>query len=150
MPGCELCVQRPRDERVHLPHLEEALCVQGQGSAERRWRHPVAEVGPPTHSPLQTPTLHPRFPRLPRGRQQKHGNSEFGAWGWESGDRVRGHRSPSGTATGHPRPPWPAACYHAPPTQVEQMFALTPMDLAGDIDYKSLCYIITHGDEKEE
>lgn len=34
--------------------------------------------------------------------------------------------------------------------QVEQMFALTPMDLAGNIDYKSLCYIITHGDEKEE
>ncbi|XP_021559333.1 myosin regulatory light chain 2, atrial isoform [Halichoerus grypus] len=34
--------------------------------------------------------------------------------------------------------------------EVEQMFALTPMDLAGDIDYKSLCYIITHGDEKEE
>ena len=34
--------------------------------------------------------------------------------------------------------------------QVEQRFALTPMDLAGNIDYKSLCYIITHGDEKEE
>lgn len=30
------------------------------------------------------------------------------------------------------------------------MFALTPVDLAGDIDYKSLCYVITHGDEKEE
>ncbi|XP_030150390.1 myosin regulatory light chain 2, atrial isoform isoform X1 [Lynx canadensis] len=36
------------------------------------------------------------------------------------------------------------------PAEVEQMFALTPMDLAGDVDYKSLCYIITHGDEKEE
>lgn len=36
------------------------------------------------------------------------------------------------------------------PLQVEQLFALTPMDLAGNIDYKSLCYIITHGDEKEE
>ncbi|VCW67384.1 unnamed protein product [Gulo gulo] len=36
------------------------------------------------------------------------------------------------------------------PAEVERMFALTPMDLAGDIDYKSLCYIITHGDEKEE
>ncbi|XP_007187775.2 myosin regulatory light chain 2, atrial isoform isoform X2 [Balaenoptera acutorostrata] len=34
--------------------------------------------------------------------------------------------------------------------EVEQMFALTPTDLAGNIDYKSLCYIITHGDEKEE
>ncbi|XP_032100265.1 myosin regulatory light chain 2, atrial isoform isoform X1 [Sapajus apella] len=36
------------------------------------------------------------------------------------------------------------------PAEVEQMFALTPMDLEGNIDYKSLCYIITHGDEKEE
>ncbi|MEJ1274410.1 glucokinase [Cricetulus griseus] len=36
------------------------------------------------------------------------------------------------------------------PAEVEQLFALTPMDLAGNIDYKSLCYIITHGDEKEE
>uniref|UniRef100_A0A8C5VK75 Myosin light chain 7 n=1 Tax=Microcebus murinus TaxID=30608 RepID=A0A8C5VK75_MICMU len=36
------------------------------------------------------------------------------------------------------------------PAEVEQMFALTPMDLAGNIDYKSLCYIISHGDEKEE
>nr|XP_017510768.1 myosin regulatory light chain 2, atrial isoform isoform X1 [Manis javanica] len=34
--------------------------------------------------------------------------------------------------------------------EVEQMFALTPVDLAGNIDYKSLCYIITHGDEREE
>lgn len=57
---------------------------------------------------------------------------------------------------GRPLPPGLAAwavshqCPPPPPTQVEQMFALTPMDLAGDIDYKSLCYIITHGDEKEE
>ncbi|XP_077018112.1 myosin regulatory light chain 2, atrial isoform [Tamandua tetradactyla] len=36
------------------------------------------------------------------------------------------------------------------PAEVEQMFALTPIDMAGNIDYKSLCYIITHGDEKEE
>lgn len=43
-----------------------------------------------------------------------------------------------------------AGCLSLPPLQVEQMFALTPVDLAGDIDYKSLCYIITHGDEKEE
>uniref|UniRef100_A0A8C5MFJ2 Myosin light chain 7 n=1 Tax=Leptobrachium leishanense TaxID=445787 RepID=A0A8C5MFJ2_9ANUR len=34
--------------------------------------------------------------------------------------------------------------------EVEQMFAVTPIDVAGNIDYKSLCYIITHGDEKEE
>ncbi|EPY88193.1 hypothetical protein CB1_000193020 [Camelus ferus] len=38
----------------------------------------------------------------------------------------------------------------SPVTRVEQMFELTPMDLAGNIDYKSLCYIITHGDEKED
>lgn len=44
--------------------------------------------------------------------------------------------------------PQPGLSRHLP--QVEQMFALTPMDLAGNIDYKSLCYIITHGDEKEE
>lgn len=57
---------------------------------------------------------------------------------------MRGH------SCGHPRLPGRAPSYWCPPPQVEQMFALTPMDLAGDIDYKSLCYIITHGDEKEE
>ncbi|KAM6232289.1 myosin regulatory light chain 2, atrial isoform [Spheniscus humboldti] len=36
------------------------------------------------------------------------------------------------------------------PEEVEQMFALTPIDVSGNIDYKSLCYIITHGDEKED
>ncbi|XP_075766894.1 myosin regulatory light chain 2, atrial isoform isoform X2 [Pelodiscus sinensis] len=36
------------------------------------------------------------------------------------------------------------------PEEVEQMFAVTPIDVAGNIDYKSLCYIITHGDEKED
>ncbi len=34
--------------------------------------------------------------------------------------------------------------------QVDQAFAVAPIDVAGNIDYKSLCYIITHGDEKEE
>ncbi|XP_030055466.1 myosin regulatory light chain 2, atrial isoform [Microcaecilia unicolor] len=34
--------------------------------------------------------------------------------------------------------------------EVEQTFAVTPIDVAGNIDYKSLCYIITHGDEKED
>uniref|UniRef100_A0A8C4RER4 Myosin, light chain 7, regulatory n=1 Tax=Erpetoichthys calabaricus TaxID=27687 RepID=A0A8C4RER4_ERPCA len=33
---------------------------------------------------------------------------------------------------------------------VEQAFSVAPIDVAGNIDYKSLCYIITHGDEKEE
>ncbi|XP_072913368.1 myosin regulatory light chain 2, atrial isoform [Hemitrygon akajei] len=34
--------------------------------------------------------------------------------------------------------------------EVQQMFAVSPIDVTGNIDYKSLCYIITHGDEKEE
>uniref|UniRef100_A0A3Q3KD34 EF-hand domain-containing protein n=1 Tax=Monopterus albus TaxID=43700 RepID=A0A3Q3KD34_MONAL len=34
--------------------------------------------------------------------------------------------------------------------EVDQAFALAPIDPSGNIDYKSLCYIITHGDEKEE
>ncbi|XP_026044403.1 myosin regulatory light chain 2, atrial isoform-like isoform X2 [Astatotilapia calliptera] len=34
--------------------------------------------------------------------------------------------------------------------EVDQAFALAPIDPTGNIDYKSLCYIITHGDEKEE
>ncbi|XP_072122489.1 myosin regulatory light chain 2, atrial isoform isoform X1 [Mobula birostris] len=34
--------------------------------------------------------------------------------------------------------------------EVQQMFSVSPIDVTGNIDYKSLCYIITHGDEKEE
>ncbi|XP_062398502.1 myosin regulatory light chain 2, atrial isoform-like [Sardina pilchardus] len=34
--------------------------------------------------------------------------------------------------------------------EVEQAFSVAPIDVSGNIDYKSLCYIITHGDEKEE
>ncbi|KAF7200671.1 myosin light chain 7 [Nothobranchius furzeri] len=34
--------------------------------------------------------------------------------------------------------------------EVDQAFALAPIDPTGNIDYKQLCYIITHGDEKEE
>uniref|UniRef100_A0A3Q2ZS51 Myosin, light chain 7, regulatory n=1 Tax=Kryptolebias marmoratus TaxID=37003 RepID=A0A3Q2ZS51_KRYMA len=34
--------------------------------------------------------------------------------------------------------------------EVDQAFTLAPIDPAGNIDYKQLCYIITHGDEKEE
>ena len=54
-------------------------------------------------------------------------------------------RSPRGT----PQGPSPAPRARVP-TQVEQMFAVTPIDASGNIDYKSLCYIITHGDEKED
>ncbi|NXF55080.1 MLRA protein, partial [Oceanites oceanicus] len=35
------------------------------------------------------------------------------------------------------------------PEEVEQIFAVTPIDISGNIDYKSLCYIITCGDEKD-
>ncbi|XP_006013005.1 myosin light chain 5 isoform X1 [Latimeria chalumnae] len=34
--------------------------------------------------------------------------------------------------------------------EVEQMFKSSPIDSAGHLDYKSLCYTITHGEEKEE
>uniref|UniRef100_A0A3B3R7U8 Myosin, light chain 7, regulatory n=1 Tax=Paramormyrops kingsleyae TaxID=1676925 RepID=A0A3B3R7U8_9TELE len=36
------------------------------------------------------------------------------------------------------------------PDEVDQAFSVAPIDATGNIDYKSLCYIITHGDEKEE
>lgn len=58
--GRAVCA-RPSDERVALQHLEEAPYMQGQGSTEKRRRHPIAKVGPPNHSPLQTPPP-PPFP----------------------------------------------------------------------------------------
>lgn len=36
------------------------------------------------------------------------------------------------------------------PTQMEQMFAAFPPDVAGNLDYKNLVYIITHGEEKDQ
>lgn len=35
-------------------------------------------------------------------------------------------------------------------TQMEQMFAAFPPDVAGNLDYKNLVYIITHGEEKDQ
>ncbi|XP_032814375.1 myosin light chain 5-like [Petromyzon marinus] len=35
-------------------------------------------------------------------------------------------------------------------TEADQMCNMAPIDPAGHLDYKSLCYIITHGEEKEE
>lgn len=43
-----------------------------------------------------------------------------------------------------------SSLFCSPNFQVDQAFALAPIDPTGNIDYKSLCYIITHGDEKEE
>ncbi|XP_072898697.1 myosin light chain 5-like isoform X1 [Hemitrygon akajei] len=34
--------------------------------------------------------------------------------------------------------------------EADQMFRSSPIDSAGNLDYKSLCYIITHGEEKED
>ncbi|XP_053182216.1 myosin, light chain 2b, regulatory, cardiac, slow isoform X2 [Scomber japonicus] len=34
--------------------------------------------------------------------------------------------------------------------EVEQMFTAFPPDVAGNLDYKNLVYVITHGEEKEE
>uniref|UniRef100_H2YY05 EF-hand domain-containing protein n=1 Tax=Ciona savignyi TaxID=51511 RepID=H2YY05_CIOSA len=33
--------------------------------------------------------------------------------------------------------------------EVEQMFEIAPIDVAGNLDYKALCYVITHGQEEE-
>ncbi|XP_008112787.2 myosin light chain 5 isoform X1 [Anolis carolinensis] len=33
--------------------------------------------------------------------------------------------------------------------EIDQMFQSSPIDSAGNLDYKALCYTITHGDEKE-
>uniref|UniRef100_A0A8C4NCR1 Myosin light chain 2 n=1 Tax=Eptatretus burgeri TaxID=7764 RepID=A0A8C4NCR1_EPTBU len=36
------------------------------------------------------------------------------------------------------------------PEECKQMFEAFPPDVAGNLDYKNLCYVITHGEEKEE
>lgn len=33
--------------------------------------------------------------------------------------------------------------------QVKQMFAAFPPDVSGNLDYRNLCYVITHGEEKD-
>lgn len=35
-------------------------------------------------------------------------------------------------------------------SQMEQMFAAFPPDVAGNLDYKNLVYVITHGEEKDQ
>lgn len=34
--------------------------------------------------------------------------------------------------------------------QMEQMFTAFPPDVAGNLDYKNLVHIITHGEEKDQ
>ncbi|KAM9522483.1 myosin regulatory light chain 2, ventricular/cardiac muscle isoform-like [Salvelinus alpinus] len=36
------------------------------------------------------------------------------------------------------------------PEEMEQMFAAFPPDVAGNLDYKNLVHIITHGEEKDQ
>ncbi|XP_027546581.1 myosin regulatory light chain 10 isoform X1 [Pipra filicauda] len=33
--------------------------------------------------------------------------------------------------------------------EINQMFAAFPPDVSGNLDYKNLCYVITHGEEKD-
>lgn len=33
--------------------------------------------------------------------------------------------------------------------QIKQMFAAFPPDVCGNLDYRNLCYVITHGEEKD-
>ncbi|XP_058274543.1 myosin regulatory light chain 2B, cardiac muscle isoform-like isoform X1 [Hemibagrus wyckioides] len=35
-------------------------------------------------------------------------------------------------------------------TEMNQMFQMFPLDVSGNLDYKNLCYVITHGEEKEQ
>ncbi|XP_053562237.1 myosin regulatory light chain 10 [Bombina bombina] len=34
--------------------------------------------------------------------------------------------------------------------EISQMFNAFPPDVAGNLDYKNLCYVITHGEEKDQ
>lgn len=35
------------------------------------------------------------------------------------------------------------------PWQIDQMFAAFPPDMSGNLDYKNLVHVITHGEEKD-
>lgn len=35
------------------------------------------------------------------------------------------------------------------PEEIEQVMEISPVDVAGNLDYKALCYVITHGQEEE-
>lgn len=45
----------------------------------------------------------------------------------------------------------PALVTHATfsPWQIDQMFAAFPPDMSGNLDYKNLVHVITHGEEKD-
>lgn len=39
---------------------------------------------------------------------------------------------------------------HSLLSQMAQMLQMFPLDVSGNLDYKNLCYVITHGEEKEQ
>lgn len=45
---------------------------------------------------------------------------------------------------------WSPTCISCDLLQVNQMFTNFPLDVAGNLDYKNLCYVITHGEDKEQ
>jgi len=41
-------------------------------------------------------------------------------------------------------------CDRFTPDEMTNLWAAFPPDVAGNVDYKNICYVITHGEEKEE
>ncbi|KAK7919628.1 hypothetical protein WMY93_010912 [Mugilogobius chulae] len=41
-------------------------------------------------------------------------------------------------------------CDRFTPEEMTNLWAAFPPDVAGNVDYKNICYVITHGEEKEE
>ncbi|KAK6467733.1 myosin regulatory light chain 2 [Huso huso] len=41
-------------------------------------------------------------------------------------------------------------CDRFTPEEIKNFFTAFPPDVAGNVDYKNVCYVITHGEEKEE
>nr|BAB69803.1 myosin light chain 2 [Decapterus maruadsi] len=41
-------------------------------------------------------------------------------------------------------------CDRFTPEEIKNMWSAFPPDVAGNVDYKNICYVITHGEEKEE
>ncbi|CAL8266280.1 myosin regulatory light chain 2, skeletal muscle [Gadus morhua] len=41
-------------------------------------------------------------------------------------------------------------CDRFSPEEIKNMWSAFPPDVAGNVDYKNICYVITHGEEKEE
>ena len=117
------------------------------------------------------PTLpHPTsFPMVLRGLGGRGawpgdvpGPPEAAAWGGQgAAPRLTPPTSKNHTGAGWssvpvirwPPRPFPSSLGLTPtPTgpQVDQMFQFATIDAAGNLDYKALSYVLTHGEEKEE